>query len=450
MLFMKTVATLFLAITTTFVISDATVIAAEASPLQISGSYRLRAEVLDNPYRANTSGSDQILASRLLLSARWSGDNLFSELEIQDSRTWLDDAGTPLGTDDVNTLEPLQAYVGWRQSDRENHSFALKAGRMTLDIGSRRLIGRNGFRNTSNAFTGLHGDWRADNWRLQPLYLLPLHRQPTARKELDANKHAWDREYSGIRLWGLHGTRSGQAGLPNVEGYFFTLDEEDSRHQASSNRNIDTLGVRVFKPAAQGQWDYEWEGAVQRGQSRSSAAATDMRDLDHRAAFMHAQVGYQFRDEWSSRLILLIDYASGDETPTDSENNRFDTLYGPRRGDFGPTSIYGAFGRSNILSPGATWEFQRRGYTGAIAYRAVWLADKRDAFTTGGLRDVTGATDDFLGQQLEARLRFNVFTNTQIELGSAYLHKGDFLQNAPNAPANGNTLYWYSHMMYQF
>jgi len=256
---MKRVATLSLAVTTIFGLSDTAVLAAEASPIQISGSYRLRAEVLDNPYRANTSGSDQILASRLLVSARWSGEDLFSELEIQDSRTWLDDAGTPLGTDDVNTLEPLQAYVGWRQSSDENHSFALKAGRMTVDIGSRRLIGRNGFRNTSNAFTGLHADWRSDNWRLQPLYLLPLHRQPTTRKELDANKHAWDREYSGIRLWGLHGTHSGQAGLPTVEAYFLMLDEEDSRNQASNNRNIDTLGVRIFKPATPGQWDYEWK-----------------------------------------------------------------------------------------------------------------------------------------------------------------------------------------------
>ena len=33
------------------------------------------------------------------------------------------------------------------------------------------------------------------------------------------------------------------------------------------------------------------------------------------------------------------------------ENNRFDTLYGARRFDFGPTSIYGPFIRSNLNSP---------------------------------------------------------------------------------------------------
>ena len=55
---------------------------------------------------------------------------------------------------------------------------------------------------------------------------------------------------------------------------------------------------------------------------------------------------------WSPRLIFQYDYASGDDDPNDADNNRFDTLYGARRFDFGPTGIYGPFARANLSTPG--------------------------------------------------------------------------------------------------
>lgn len=128
---------------------------AEENPIwSLDGSYRLRYESLHNAYRAGAAGSDQIIVSQLLASLKANGEHFFGELEIEDARSWLDDAGTPLGTDDVNTLEPLQVWVGWRQQDK----FTVKAGRLTLSIGSRRLMARQRFRNTINAFDGVYGE----------------------------------------------------------------------------------------------------------------------------------------------------------------------------------------------------------------------------------------------------------------------------------------------------
>lgn len=142
---------------------------AEESPAwSLDGTYRLRYESLHNAYRAGASGSDQILVSRLLASLKGSGEHVFGELEIQDSRSWLDDAGTPLGTDDVNALEPLQAWIGWQQQNQ----FVVKAGRQTLDIGSRRFVARNRFRNTLNAFDGVYGNYQQDAWQWQAFYLI--------------------------------------------------------------------------------------------------------------------------------------------------------------------------------------------------------------------------------------------------------------------------------------
>ena len=75
-------------------------------------------------------------------------------------------------------------------------------------------------------------------------------------------------------------------------------------------------------------------------------------DLDHFAHFHHLSLGYSFDVPWSPRLSLHYDYASGDDDPSDGDNSRYDTLFGSRRFDYGPTSIYGAFARSNINTPG--------------------------------------------------------------------------------------------------
>ncbi len=123
----------------------------------VDGSYRARYESLDGPFRAKATGSDQILVERLLLNVRANVDRFYADVELEDSRQQLADSGTPLSADSVNTFEPLQTYLGARFSDAPSTGdhLDLTAGRMTIDIGSRRLIARNRFRNTLNAFTGI-------------------------------------------------------------------------------------------------------------------------------------------------------------------------------------------------------------------------------------------------------------------------------------------------------
>jgi len=418
-----------------------------ASVLQVSGNYRLRYESLGNTFRANGAGGDQVLASRLLLSVQGEGDHWFGEGELQDSRAWLDDSGTPLGTDDVNTLEPLQAYVGWRHKS-DSATIAVKAGRFTLDIGSRRFVARNRFRNTLNAFTGIHLDWQA-NWHWQAYYTLPVQRQPNNRDALDNNETEWDQDFSKVRFWGMHG--AGKTGTDNLEIFMFALQEADQRNLGTSEQNFYTIGGRWLRAPVTQQWDYEVEAAYQFGESRNSAAPTDTIDLDHRASFVHAHLGYQYADTWRSRIAVQFDYASGDKNPNDEQNNRFVTLFGARRFEFGPTGIYGPFIRGNLVTPGIRWEFApNENMQAFFGYRVVWLDEAKDGLTAAGLRDIGGNSGDFVGQQLETRWRIGLAKNWGTELGAAYLFKGEFLKNAPNAPDTGDTTYIYGDFSYQF
>ena len=423
--------------------------------LEIGGAYRARYESLQGRFRVGASGSDQILVERMLFGMQANLDPFYVGAEIQDSRSQLDGAGTPLGTDDVNAAELLRAYFGIKESNAfaAGDQLDLSAGRLTIDAGSRRLVARNRFRNTINAFTGAHALWQSSGGtRVQAFYTLPVQRRPSIRDRLDDNDIANDRESFDARFWGIDLMQKNLLGALTGELYVFGLNEDDRSAVPTMNRRLLTPGFRLFTPPAKGAWDFEIEAAVQGGESRATKAAANTTDLDHRAGFIHAHLAHTFDVPWSPRLVLQYDFASGDDDPDDGENNRFDTLFGARRFEFGPTGIYGALARSNINSPGARIQLEPSDYVeGFIGYRAAWLASARDVLTTAGVHDPSGTSGSFVGHQIEARVRADAVPgNLSVELGGAYLIAGGFLRDAPNAARVANSAYFYAQATLSF
>src|SRR5690606_39633511 len=99
-------------------------------------------------------------------------------------------------------------------------------------------------------------------------------------------------------------------------------------------------------------------------------------------------------------------YASGDDPATIDRYERFDSLFGPRRAEFGPTDIYGPLGRENIVSAGLRASAKPHPLLdGYISWRANWLADDRDVFARTGVRDTEGQSGTFAGNQIDLRTR---------------------------------------------
>ena len=79
-----------------------------------------------------------------------------------------------------------------------------------------------------------------------------------------------------------------------------------------------------------------------------------------------------------------------------------------------------------------------------VDYRPGWLASDRDFLTTAALRDRDGNSGSFIGHQLEARLRWAPPSgNWSVDFSTAYLSKGEFLENVPLAPPGDHVFYWY-------
>ena len=409
--------------------------------LSITGSYRLRYEHMDKTFRIVGPDQDELLVSRLRLHARATGERFYGGIEVEDARAWLDQDLTPVGTDDVNALEPLRVYAGYRTDKLD-----VQVGRMTMDVGSRRFVARNRTRNTTNAFTGINARWTlAEGRGLQAFLTMPVARLPNnlERDRLRNNKFELDQEHAERTFWGLYLSGVRLAADTDTDWYVLGIQEKDRPGLPTRNRDFVTAGLRVRK--ATDTWAFEFETAYQSGTTRATLLPSDVTDLDHRAWFAHAELSSDLAGRWDPSLIFRLDYASGDKDPDDGEFNRFDTLFGARRWEFGVTGIYGVFARSNIVSPGVgirmkpTPAFDMR-----IDYRPGWLASDRDFLTTAALRDRDGNSGSFIGHQVEARVRWAPPSgNLSVDFSTAYLRKGEFLENAPFAPPGDHVFYWY-------
>lgn len=413
--------------------------------LRISGQIRLRYEGIDGQFRtaARLDDTDHLLFLRTLLKVEADLDAVLFTLELQDSRHFGGNRKSALDPGSINTVELLQALMTIRLGNLGTGTNELRLGRQTFDLGSRRLVARNRFRNTINAFTGAFWQWRSEDFKLSAFYTLPIRRRPSdiasvANNQLEFDREDFDLEFFGTdlehRLFERH----------SIEVYFFGLLDDVKN---GLRREIYTFGTRLLLPKARGSFDYGVEGAYQFGKSQLATAGPD---LDHSAGFAHAHVGYTFDTAWSPRIVLAFDFASGDTNPNDGKNGRFDPLFG-QPFELGPTGIYTALNRFNLISPVLRFELSPQSNIQlALAWRPAWVASDRDIGTSAQLQDTTGSSGSLIGNQFDLRLRWDVLPKSlQLEAGLVYLARGEFLKDAPGAQGK-DTLYQYLQIRWTF
>ena len=410
--------------------------------LELGIEQQSRFEHLANDYRANADSSADALSLRTLIAAEGMTGSFFGGLELEDSRTYASDA-TPLNTTHVDTLELLQAYVGVRRAGAltAGDNLEAKAGRITIDLSTRRLVARNKFRNTVNGFTGVDAKWTSPGKHVARAFVaVPVTRLPSEADAVKDNDIDPDEENTDSIVWSAYYGSPALIGKTQLEAYAIGVHERDGEI-ASRNRQLLTFGVRWFRKPAKGRVDFDLEILPQIGKARESAAMDDVEDLDHRAWSSHAEIGISPALAWKLRLSLQHDYASGDHEPDDGSTERFDPLFGARRFDFGPTGVYGPFARSNIHSPGVRVAVAPNKKLDAFAsYRLFWLASSKDAWVTAGVRDTMGMSGTFLGQHVEVQLRWSPLPkNLSVEGGAAYLRRGEFAKTAPDTRTEAAT-----------
>jgi hypothetical protein len=414
-----------------------------ASPLKLSGSIRVRQEELDGQYRPGFDNHDDVLVMRSSVFAEWDTGTWRFGGELFDSRAYDTDPGSALTANDVDTFEPVQAYVAgdFDAPFGKGSAATVQAGRFTMNLGSRRLIASDDFRNTPQGYTGLRADMKFAGKRSVTLfYVLPQQHRPDGFASLRDNEVKLDHEGRDQQLWGALVSRAGLPGGLLAEAGFVRFVEHDTPGRPTRNRGLTNLSARLMRDASPGKWDYELEGIAQSGSVRTGTAVNAAR-LSVHSHFVHADLGYTLAGSWKPHINIEWDYASGDDPG--GNYGRFDTLFGMRRSELAPSGIYGAIGRTNLNALGLRLESAP---TKRLYVLATWkwlrAADRHDSFSTTGIRDASGSSGSFAGQQFDGRLRYwFVPQRLRAEVNAVWLMRGRLLQRAPNASPHGDTHY---------
>lgn len=428
--------------------------------LALSGEARLRYETLDGQFRAGADGSDQLLLMRTLLLAEAGFGPVDAGLELQDSRAYLGDSASPLGTSVVNPFDVLQAYVrvgGLPGLAGDGSGTEVTLGRQTVSIGSRRQIERVDFANALFSYTGAHlvskspaGD------RLHAFYVVPLARFPSASELLLDNDLSGDEEQWQRRIWGVHfiaanGLDRLWSGL-SYELFVYGFDEADTASFQTADRSHVAPGLRLTRPAQPGRFDLDLEAALRKGTRYATSRPEDTTSLEVDASMLFASAGYTFERRWRPRLAAEYYYASGDRDPADSTFGQHERLFGSRRTDLNNTSIHGPLTPANISAPGIRLEIEPDGRTDAwLKYSAVWLDSATDSWVVARLRDPAGQSGDFVGHAIDGRVRYWLLPDSvRLEAGASLLEFGEFARSVPGGPEGKRTLFGFSQLTFQF
>ena len=398
---------------------------------------RTRFESYDHPWRSTQKAGNGKTDAQALVRSRvrfgLDGGPFRFLFEGQDARAyWNGDAGDFVNTTTVNEWDILQLF-GSATLDNVGGSGLrtdLHFGRMTLDFGMRRYIARNDFRNTTNAFDGVHWQFgQGKTWRLRTFLVEPVIR----------DEEEMDKQTARSVFWGTY-VESEHFPWFKVNVFYFGLNDQQPRNR-SLQRTYSTYGLRLFKSPAVNEFDYEFEGAIQTGH---------LGTVEHFAYNPNAEAGYTFNLPWTPRFLVQYSYASGTNTPRGSQDGNFDFLFGARNFDFMPTGNFGPWNRSNISSPGWRLILQPApGWTVNIKQRFWYLAQARGPYVAGLVQDPTGGSGNYLGHDIQLRVQWAVSTNMDFDVGYDHWFKGSYLDSPAilaQMPAGGNkdTDYFYA------
>lgn len=387
--------------------------AASLSWLDVGLEQNTRYEHRQNYYPAgNLNDNRFLMRNRAYVGIREIVDPLRFGFEFQDARAFGNDF--PETTGDVDENDILQAFgeLYFKNAFADKHPLSFRVGRQSFDLVNRRLVARNGFRNSTNNFDGFRVRAGDENtpWEINILAMMPVER--FARQLDQPDDERW--------FYGLTGEfRQLDPGIL-FKPYYFVLDT-DRKGFNQYDRELHTVGLNVFGLLGESGFDYDVDGAWQFGKSERR---------NHRAFATHAELGYTFVNTWEPRLAAFVDYASGDRHPFDRTNERFDRLFGASHLFYAPTDM---FTRENLIQPGLRGTIKPiKGLTIESFYRAYWLASDSDTWSPNNVRALYGRNGDFIGHGLDLIAIFQVTHQLTIEIGYSHLTAGEFVQNLPN------------------
>ncbi len=204
--------------------------------------HRTRFEVYDHSWRSSQpfGRTDYQIEQRSRVRIGLNGRMFKFVFEGQDSRSYLNNPGDFVNNTIVNEMDSVQLLVSARAKNVFGTGLRadLHFGRLTMDFGRRWLIARNGMRNTTNAFDGVHGQLaQGKDWCVRALVV-----EPVLRAEVQL-----DEQSKRNVFWGVYG-ETYQVPWLRLNTYYFGLNDQQNP-VVSRQRTLECTSMKNPKTA---------------------------------------------------------------------------------------------------------------------------------------------------------------------------------------------------------
>jgi hypothetical protein len=328
---------------------------------------RLRFESRDNNFdfdsSAHSATDDSWFVQRLRLGFGWKAAAGWSlQAQLQDARELGSERPKVpfiLGAEGNDALDLRLAALTWGDPKKSPVVFTL--GRQILAFGEERLVGSSEWNNFARTFDAAKLVWAAVPGRT----MVTAFAGSVVNVEGTTSGSGWMSDHSSIndRFSGIYLTQK-LAPADTLEGYLLWRDKKDNNPIYSAptasipapartaaaydiGQNIYTLGARFLRAPKVGEFDTEWEAALQGGNvNRQTTAATgpyagNATQLDQQAWALHALVGYTpAQTPWKPRFDVEYNLASGDTDRTDGKNGSFMNLFPSNHRKYGLMDVF--------------------------------------------------------------------------------------------------------------
>lgn len=395
--------------------------------LDVGLDFRTRYEYRENDYRPTgnsrfKSDPDNIwlLRTRAYVGIHDILDPFRFVVEAQDSRSY--NSLYPKTNSEVNEFDLIQGYgeLYFENALGHNRPLSIRAGRQSLELLDRRLIGNNQFRNTTNNFEGYRVRFgkKQNNWDLDTFALQPVDRIMNEFDQPDEDTWIYGAVLS-LKQWSEFVT---------IQPYFLGRKVDGDPYNAvNSSRKADmdiyAPGLRVYGLIPDTGFDFDTDINKQFGRfgKLSTSGARTQTLQQHDAIAYSLELGYTFDHDWKPRTSLYYGYGSGDKNSRDSSNQRFDSFYGFNQ----PWSRNDYFSWDNIHAPKARVEFTPyKDVQIDTGYNAYWMSSDGGGWNRAGLTGANGKA--FLGHEFDIRLRHKLNSYVDWSLSYARFTPGDY------------------------
>lgn len=343
--------------------------------------------------------------TRLKMDAAFN-DWLQTRVELVDNREWLSRRDPRTQNDE---LDLHQAYV-----DLGGKPVTLRLGRQEIDLGSRRLVAAPTWGNLLRSFDAVRAMYTSDVVDVQAFC-----GSVVAPVDDHFNEHRRGERFSGLFAT-LKPVRDHKLDVYafrlhtwNPDYYVAGEDGVKGEHKSTA------CGARLYGNFTK-RWNYEIEGALQRGRYSNDRI---------RAWACYASTSYTFHAPWEPVLQAVFSCASGDHDPTDGVHNTYYPYYTTNTDMYG--GVMELVTAMNLMAAGLRLKAKPTGKltVGGNVHR-YWLVEEEDAWYTTGKkvrrRDATGKSGNDIGCEVGGWAKYEVSKHLEFQGGVARFFPGAF------------------------